>query len=51
MVGMMNAEVLVLRLESHETHYWSRSSQCLWRKGTTSGFAYRQRSACGLVAR
>ncbi|WP_415480647.1 phosphoribosyl-AMP cyclohydrolase [Acetobacter papayae] len=48
---MMNLEVVAHRLENHETHYWTRSRQCLWRKGATSGFAYRQRAACGLAAR
>lgn len=37
MVGVMNAEALALTIETREAHYWSRSRQCLWRKGATSG--------------
>ena len=37
MVGVMNAEALARTIETREAHYWSRSRQCLWRKGATSG--------------
>jgi phosphoribosyl-AMP cyclohydrolase len=37
MVAFMNAESLRLTLETGIAHYWSRSRQCLWRKGDTSG--------------
>ena len=37
MLAYMNAESLRLTLETHETHFWSRSRQELWHKGTTSG--------------
>ena len=31
------SEVLMLGYMNGEAHYWSRSRQCLWRKGATSG--------------
>lgn len=37
MVAYMNEESLRLTLETGETHFWSRSRQCLWHKGETSG--------------
>lgn len=37
MVAYMNAQSLQLSLESGIAHYWSRSRQCLWKKGETSG--------------
>ena len=37
MLAYMNAESLRLTLETHETHFWSRSRQELWHKGATSG--------------
>jgi phosphoribosyl-AMP cyclohydrolase len=41
MLGYMNAEALRLTLASGEAHYWSRSRQAVWRKGTTSGLVQR----------
>jgi len=41
MVGAMNAEALVLSIETGEAHYWSRSRGCLWHKGATSGLIQR----------
>jgi phosphoribosyl-AMP cyclohydrolase len=41
MLGVMNAEALARTIESGEAHYWSRSRQSLWRKGTTSGFVQK----------
>jgi phosphoribosyl-AMP cyclohydrolase len=38
MLGYMNAEALAKTIETAEAHYWSRSRQCLWHKGATSGF-------------
>lgn len=38
MHGYMNAEALRRTIETGEAHYWSRSRQCLWHKGATSGF-------------
>jgi phosphoribosyl-AMP cyclohydrolase len=38
MLGYMNAEALAKTIETGEAHYWSRSRQCLWHKGATSGF-------------
>jgi phosphoribosyl-AMP cyclohydrolase len=38
MHGYMNAQALRLTIESGQAHYWSRSRQCLWHKGATSGF-------------
>lgn len=37
MLAYMNANSLQLTLETHETHFWSRSRQELWHKGATSG--------------
>ncbi len=37
MHGYMNAEALQKTIETGEAHYWSRSRQCLWHKGATSG--------------
>jgi len=38
MHGYMNDEALRLTIQSGQAHYWSRSRQCLWHKGATSGF-------------
>ena len=37
MLGYMNEEALQLTIATGEAHYWSRSRQCLWHKGSTSG--------------
>jgi phosphoribosyl-AMP cyclohydrolase len=37
MVAHMNAETLVLTLDTGIAHYWSRSRQSIWKKGETSG--------------
>ena len=37
MHGYMNPEALNLSLNSRQAHYWSRSRQCIWKKGETSG--------------
>ena len=37
MLGYMNGEALQRTIATSEAHYWSRSRQCLWRKGATSG--------------
>ena len=37
MLGYMNSEALQRTIATGEAHYWSRSRQCLWRKGETSG--------------
>ncbi|MEO5866339.1 MAG: phosphoribosyl-AMP cyclohydrolase [Sphingomonas sp.] len=41
MVAHMNAEALVRTRATGEAHFWSRSRQCLWRKGETSGHVLR----------
>ena len=41
MLGYMNAEALRRTVETGEAHYWSRSRQCLWHKGATSGFVQK----------
>ena len=38
MLGYMNDKALAKTIETGQAHYWSRSRQCLWRKGATSGF-------------
>ena len=37
MVAWMNAEALLLTLDTGEAHYFSRSRNALWHKGATSG--------------
>jgi len=44
MHGYMNQEALKQTIETGEAHYWSRSRQCLWHKGATSGFVQRVRA-------
>ena len=36
-VAYMNKESLLISMEEGTTCFWSRSRQCLWRKGETSG--------------
>lgn len=43
MHGWMNAEALSLTIKTGEAHYWSRSRQCLWHKGATSGLVQQVR--------
>jgi phosphoribosyl-AMP cyclohydrolase len=43
MVAWMNAESLALTQTTGETHFWSRSRQQLWHKGSTSGNVQRVR--------
>lgn len=37
MLGYMNEQALQRTLESQQVHFFSRSRQCLWRKGESSG--------------
>ncbi|RCL01665.1 MAG: phosphoribosyl-AMP cyclohydrolase [Candidatus Tokpelaia sp. JSC085] len=37
MVAHMNAQALGLTLETGIAHFWSRSRNCLWKKGASSG--------------
>lgn len=37
MLGYMDGEALQKTIATGEAHYWSRSRQRLWRKGSTSG--------------
>ena len=37
MLGYMNSEALQRTVATGKAHYWSRSRQCIWRKGATSG--------------
>ena len=41
MLGFMNSEALQNTIETGEAHYWSRSRQCIWRKGATSGLTQK----------
>ena len=41
MHAYMNAEALQKTIEHGEAFYWSRSRQCLWHKGATSGFVQK----------
>ena len=38
MHGYMNVEALKKTIETKEAHYFSRSRNCVWHKGKTSGF-------------
>lgn len=37
MLAWMNEEALLKTLNTKDVWYWSRSRNCLWRKGETSG--------------
>ena len=41
MLGYMNRDALQRTIASGEAHYWSRSRQCLWHKGATSGLVQK----------
>ena len=41
MLGYMNGEALQQTIATGEAHYWSRSRQCLWHKGATSGLTQK----------
>jgi phosphoribosyl-AMP cyclohydrolase len=41
MVAVMNREALTKTIETGEAHYFSRSRQCLWHKGATSGLVQK----------
>ena len=41
MLGFMNAEALARTISAGEAYYWSRSRQCLWHKGATSGLTQK----------
>ncbi len=41
MLGCMNREALEQTIATGEAHYWSRSRQCLWHKGATSGLTQK----------
>jgi phosphoribosyl-AMP cyclohydrolase len=41
MVAVMNQEALEKTIASGEAHYFSRSRQCLWHKGATSGLVQK----------
>jgi phosphoribosyl-AMP cyclohydrolase len=41
MHAYMNADAMKQTIEHGEAFYWSRSRQCLWHKGATSGFVQK----------
>lgn len=41
MFAFMNREAVDQTIKTGEVHYWSRSRQCLWHKGATSGYTQR----------
>ena len=43
MHAYMNEEALRKTIETGEAYYWSRSRQCLWHKGATSGLVQHTR--------
>ena len=40
-LGYMNHEALERTIKTQEAHYWSRSRQCLWHKGASSGLVQK----------
>ncbi|MDR0338935.1 MAG: phosphoribosyl-AMP cyclohydrolase [Desulfovibrio sp.] len=44
MLAYMNREAFEATLVSGEVHYWSRSRNCLWHKGGTSGHVQKLKS-------
>ena len=44
MLAYMNEEAYRKTLETGDAHFWSRSRQCLWHKGGTSGHVQKVRS-------
>ena len=44
MLAYMNEEAFAETLRTGEVHYWSRSRQCLWHKGGTSGHVQKLHS-------
>lgn len=46
MHGYMNEEAVRKTIETGEAHYWSRSRQCLWHKGATSGMVQKIVEMC-----
>nr|VFK43002.1 MAG: phosphoribosyl-AMP cyclohydrolase [Candidatus Kentron sp. TC] len=41
MLAWMNRESLMLTVKEERAVYWSRSRQCLWRKGEESGYVQK----------
>jgi phosphoribosyl-AMP cyclohydrolase len=41
MLGYMNNKALDRTIATGEAHYWSRSRECLWHKGASSGLIQR----------
>ncbi len=41
MMGYMNQAAFEKTVETAEAHYWSRSRECLWHKGATSGLVQK----------
>ncbi len=46
MHGYMNGQAMIRTIETGEAHYWSRSRNCLWHKGATSGLVQYVRQMC-----
>lgn len=46
MHGYMNEDAVKKTIETGEAHYWSRSRQCLWHKGATSGLVQKVVEMC-----
>ena len=44
MLAYVNEEAYRKTLETGEAHYWSRSRNCLWHKGGTSGHVQKVKS-------
>ena len=46
MLAYMNRESLIETIKTERTVFWSRSRQCLWRKGETSGHIQKVKKLC-----
>jgi phosphoribosyl-ATP pyrophosphohydrolase/phosphoribosyl-AMP cyclohydrolase len=46
MLAYMNRESLLETIQTGRTVFWSRSRQCIWRKGETSGHIQKIKELC-----
>jgi len=46
MMAYMNRETLAETIKSGRTVFWSRSRQCVWKKGETSGHIQKVKELC-----
>ena len=46
MLAYMNRDSLMETIQTGRTVFWSRSRQCIWRKGETSGHVQKVKELC-----